>query len=89
MNALNQINMDSATVGIFAVGIIAGIVAIIVIWKIISRTKTKTLKQQLDRQISDAKREAENITKTAQLEVAAESLKKREKVAKEIEQSKS
>jgi ribonuclease Y len=71
-----------------AAGVIIGAIASIIIGKIISVIKTSNLKQNLQRQIEDAKREAENIIKTAQLEATAETLNKREEVAAEINQAK-
>ena len=89
MNVLILSQVELVAIGALAVGLIVGIVVVVVLGKIISTTKAKTLKQDLERQIEGAKREAENITKTAQLEAAAEAIKKREEVAKEIERSRS
>ena len=89
MNALNMISIEPATIGTIAIGIVVGVVVVVVIWKILSRTKSKNLKLQLESQIKEAEKEAANIIRTAQLEATAETLKKREAVAKEIEQSKS
>jgi len=68
-----------ATVIAFLLGI--GLAA--VISQIISRAKAKTLEQDLQRQVEGAKREAENIIKSAQIDAAAETIKKQEQFATE------
>jgi len=68
-----------ATIIAFLLGI--GLTA--VVSQIITRAKAKTLEQDLQRQIEGAKREAENIIKSAQIDAAAETIKKREKFAAE------
>jgi len=68
-----------ATVVAFALGICLGII----VKQIIDRTKAKTLKQDLQRQIEGAKREAENIIKSAQLDAAAETIKRKEEFTAE------
>ena len=63
----------------FALGIsFAAIVS-----QMISRTRTKTFEQDLQRQIEGAKREAENIIKSAQIDAAAEAIKKKEQFTNE------
>jgi len=66
-----------ATIIAFLLGI--GLTA--VVSQIITRAKAKTLKQDLERQVEGAKREAENIIKSAQIDAAAETIKKREEFA--------
>jgi ribonuclease Y len=68
-----------ATIIAFLLGI--GLTAIVS--QIIARTKAKTLDQDLQRQVEGAKREAENIIKSAQIDAAAETIKKREEFATE------
>jgi ribonuclease Y len=68
-----------ATVIAFFLGI--GLTA--TVSQVIARAKAKTLKQDLQRQIEGAKREAENIIKSAQIDAAAETIKKREEFAAE------
>ena len=68
-----------ATIIAFLLGI--GLTA--VVSQIITRAKAKTLKQDLQRQVEGAKREAENIIKSAQIDAAAETIKKREQFAAE------
>ena len=69
-----------ATVIAFFLGI--GLAAIV--QQIINRAKAKTFEQDLQRQIEGAKKEAENIIKSAQLEAAAETIKKKEEFTTEV-----
>jgi len=63
----------------FALGIcLAGIV-----FQIISKARAKTFEQDLRRQIQGAKKEAENIIKSAQIDAAAETIKKKEQFSAE------
>jgi len=68
-----------ATIIAFLLGI--GLTAIVS--QIITRAKAKTLEQDLQRQVEGAKREAENIIKSAQIDAASETIKKREEFAAE------
>ena len=68
-----------ATIIAFLLGI--GLTAMVS--QIITRAKAKTLEQDLQRQVEGAKREAENIIKSAQIDAAAETIEKREKFAAE------
>ena len=63
---------------ITVIGFVLGICLTVVIYQIISRAKTKTFEQDLQRQIDGAKKEAENIVKSAQIDAAAEAIKKKE-----------
>ncbi len=74
------------TVGNVAATIIAfilGIALAAIVGQMVTRARAKTLKQNLERQVEDAKREAENIIKSAQIDAAAEKIKKREEVTAE------
>ena len=64
-------------------GFLLGIAFTAIVTQIISRTRSKTFKQDLERQIEGAKREAENIIKSAQIDAAAESIKKKEELTSE------
>ena len=68
-----------ATVIAFLLGI--GLTSIVS--QMISRAKAKTFEQDLQRQIEGAKREAENIIKSAQIDAAAEAIKKKEQLTLE------
>ncbi len=54
--------------------------------QIIAKTRAKTLKEDLQRQIDGAEKEAENIIKAAKLDASAELIKKREKANEEFNQ---
>jgi len=79
MNTLMQIGPAGALV----IGLLLGGCLVAVIYQMISRAKTKTFEQDLQRQTEGAKREAENIIKSAQLDAAAETIKKKEEFASE------
>jgi len=87
MNILALAVGSGAFAGI-AAGVIIGVIIAIVAGKIISTIKTNDLKQNLQRQIEEAKKQAENIIKTANLEATAETLKKKETFAAEFNQAK-
>ena len=72
-----------ATVIAFALGICLAVI----IYQIVSRAKTKTFEHDLERQIEGAKKEAENIIKSAQLDAAAEAIKKKEQFTTEANQT--
>jgi len=63
-----------------------GICLSAIVSQIISRAKAKTFEQDLQRQIEGAKREAENIIKSAQIDAAAEAIKKKEEFTSEANQ---
>jgi len=65
---------------------ILGICLAVVIQQIIARAKAKTFEKDLQRQIEGAKREAENIIKSAQIDAATETIKKKEEFANEANQ---
>jgi len=66
----------------FILGIcLAGIVV-----QMISKAKSKTFEHDLQRQIEGAKKEAENIIKSAQIDAAAETIKKKEQFTAESNQ---
>jgi len=70
-----------------AIAFVAGVCLATIIGQIISRAKTKTFEQNLQQQIESAKKEAENIIKSAQLEAAAETIKKKEEFTTEVNQT--
>ncbi len=82
--------MDAVLLEIpFAAGIatliafILGICLTVVVYQMIARTRAKTIAEDLQRQLDGAKKEAENIIKSAQIEAAAEAIKKREEFTTE------
>jgi ribonuclease Y len=66
---------------------LAGIVITIVFYQVVRRAKAKTLEQDLQKQLDGAKKEAENIIKSAQIDAAAETIKRREEFNKEANQT--
>ena len=71
------------TAAITVIAFVLGICLTIIIYQMISRAKSKTFEQDLQRQIEGAKREAENIIKSAQIDAAAEAIKKKEQFTNE------
>jgi ribonuclease Y len=65
---------------------VIGIGAAGIVFQLVSRAKTKTFEHDLERQIEGAKREAENIIKSAQIDAAAETIKKKEQFTIEANQ---
>ena len=78
---LMQIGLPAAILTIFA--FILGICGAVWVFHIISKAKSKTFEQDLQRQIDGAKRESENIIKSAQIDAAAETIKKKEQLTVE------
>ena len=70
-------------------GFLLGTGLVAIIYQAVSRAKAKTFEQDLQRQIEGAKREAENIIKSAQIDAAAESIKKKEQFTAETNQIRS
>lgn len=66
---------------------VLGICLTAIVYQMISRVKSKTFEQDMQRQIEGAKREAENIIKSAQIDAAAESIKKKEQFTTEANQT--
>lgn len=60
-----------------------GLALAAMVFQMVTRAKAKTFKQNLQRQTDDAKREAENIIKSAQIDAAAENIKKKEQFTAE------
>ena len=65
------------------IGFVLGICLTVIIYQVISRAKAKTFEEDLRRQIEGAKREAENIVKSAKVDAAAEAIKKKEELTAE------
>ena len=68
------------------IAFVLGICLAAIVYQIIARAKAKTFEQDLQRQIEGAKREAENIIKSAQIDAAAEAIKKKEQFTTEANQ---
>jgi len=83
--------MDTTAQFLIAIiaGIGAGAILAIIIQQVISRTRATSLKQDLESRIEAAKREAQNIIKSAKVEAAAEAIKKKEEFTREVNQTRS
>ncbi|KPJ66094.1 MAG: ribonuclease [Coxiella sp. DG_40] len=68
------------------IAFLLGIALAAMVFQMLTRAKAKTFKEDLQRQIEGAKREAENIIKSAQIDAAAESIRKKEQFAAEANQ---
>ncbi len=71
------------------IGFILGICLATIVFQMIARTKSRTFKEDLQRQIDGAGKEAENIIKSARIDAAEEAIKKKEKFTGEANQIRS
>ncbi len=69
------------------VSFILGVCLCGIVIQMFARTRAKTRAEDLQRQIDGAKREAENILKSAQIEAATEAIKKKEQFTAEANQT--
>ncbi len=76
-----QIGLPDVLVPI--VTFLLGIGLAAIIFQMITRAKSETFKEDLQRQIEGAQREADNIIKAAQIDAAAENIKKKEQFTAE------
>ena len=79
-----QVNVEPWVATIF--GFALGVCLAYVVYVAVSRARAKTFKEDLQRQIEGAKREAENIIKSAQIDAAAEAIKRKEEFTAETNQ---
>ena len=77
------LNIGLPSVLISIVTFVLGICLSAIVFQMISKAKSKTFEHDLDRQIEGAKKEAENIIKSAQIDAASETIKKKEKFSSE------
>ncbi len=68
------------------VGLLLGVCLAAVVFQMISRARSKTVEQDIERQLEGAKREAENIIKSARIDAAEEGIKKKEQFTAEANQ---
>ncbi len=83
---MNTIIIGLGTLPAAAITVIAfvlGIFFAVIIYQMISKAKSKTFEQDIQRQLNGAKKEAENIIKSAQIDAAAETIKKKERFTSE------
>jgi len=76
-----QLSLPAYVLSVFC--FILGICITVTFYIIAARTRVKTFKEDLQRQIDGAKKESENIIKSAQLEAATEAIKRKEKFTDE------
>jgi len=83
---MNNLIMQIGTVAFLAsiVCFILGICFTAMVFQLIARARSKTFEQDIQRQIDGAKKEAENIIKSAQIEASAETIKKKEQFTSEV-----
>jgi len=79
--SMMEIGLPAAVLSVFTFTL--GICLVIVVHQIIARAKAKTFEHDLQRQIEGAKKEAENIIKSAQIDAASETIKKRDQFSSE------
>jgi ribonuclease Y len=87
---MNTLLMQITTlpdVVLLIIAFVLGTCLTIIIYQIIVKAKAKTFEQDIQRQIEGAKREAENIIKSAQIESATEAIKKKEQFTAEVNQA--
>jgi len=82
MNILSQIG-PSTVIGAVVIGLLLGGCLVAIVYQMIARAKAKTFEHDMERQVEGAKKEAENIIKSAQIDAAAEAMKKREEFTTE------
>ncbi len=85
MNIPEQI--DTIFIGIL--GVISGGAIALLLLQLVFRKRTRKVEEELQSRIESAKREAENIVKSAQLEVAEEIIRKREEFGAEMNRMRS
>ncbi len=68
------------------VGFLLGVCLCAIVHQMLARTRARTIAEDLQRQIDGAKKEAENIIKSAQIEAAAEAIRKKEEFTAEANQ---
>ncbi|MCH8216144.1 MAG: ribonuclease Y [Planctomycetes bacterium] len=81
---LSQIT--NSVLGALAIGLAFGGSLATIVFQVVNRNRSRTFKEDLERQIVGAKKEAENITKAARIDAAEEAIKKKEKFGEEANQ---
>jgi ribonuclease Y len=82
---LMQFTVTNGIVSIVA--FLLGVCLCAIVHQMIARTRAKTIAEDLQRQIDGAKKEAENIIKSAQIDAAAEAIKRKEQFTAEANQT--
>ena len=87
MNLLLAIG--AAELALVVVALVIGVAVTIIVQHLIAKAKSQSLSQELQTKIDTAKREADNIMKSAQLDAAGEIIKRKEKFTVEMNQMQS
>ncbi|MHC4552822.1 MAG: ribonuclease Y [Planctomycetota bacterium] len=77
----------SATVSLMmglVLGALVGIIVLFVVQKTVAKNRSKAMEEDLNNRLETAKKEAQTIIKEAQVDAAAEKMKKREELANEM-----
>jgi ribonuclease Y len=82
---LMQITLQAWIAGLIC--FVLGFCLMVIVRQAMDRARAKTRAEDLQRQVDGAKREAENIIKAAQIEAAAEAIKKKEEFTAEANQT--
>ncbi len=75
-------------IGGLAGGIAAGVVIMIIVQQVIIKSRQKSLEEDIKNRLESARREADNIIKSAKLDATSETISKREEFAAECEKIK-
>jgi len=78
--------VDASAILAVIAGLFIGISVTVLVDRFISKAKAKTFNEDLQRQLDGAKKEAENIIRAAQIDAAAETIKKKEQFTAEANQ---
>jgi len=81
---LMQVTLQAGIACVFS--FVLGICLTVFVYSVIARARARQRAEDVARQIDGAKREAENIIKSAQIEAAAEAIKKKEQFTAEANQ---
>jgi ribonuclease Y len=82
-------SFEAIDIALFAIALVIGAAVAFILQKIIAKAKSQSLTQELQTKIDTAKREADNILKSAQLDAAGEIIKRKEKFTVEMNQMQS
>jgi ribonuclease Y len=87
MNLILAQVVDLPQASLIVASALAGAVVAILVRRFATGTQAKNIQQDLERQIEAAKKEAENIVRSAQLESTAEVIRRKEQLTHELNQT--
>ena len=82
-------NIETPEIAMIGIALVIGIAVAIIVQRIVEKAKRQSLAQELQAKIDTAKREADNILKSAQLDAAGEIIQRKEKFTAEMNQTQS